>query len=79
MSIDAQACYVVRGVDSLGGQWLTREMIWRSCDSPEHRKYVRLKAMKMAERMNQCGATVAVSYQELDSNLMWKDAEETIL
>ena len=76
--LDVEACYVVRGVDSNGKQWMTREFIWPSCDSPEHRKYVRLQMVKKAERMNKCGATVAVSYQELDPNGLWKDTEETV-
>jgi len=73
---EVKACYVVRGVDSKGGPWMTRELIWPSCDSAGHRRYIRLLCQRKAERMNQAGATVAVSYQELDSNGLWKDATE---
>ena len=75
--LEVQARYVVKGVDSNGKQWITREFIWPSCDSPEHRKYLRLKCKRTAERMNQSGATVTVAYQELDQNRLWKDAKET--
>lgn len=73
---EVQACYVVKGVDSNGNLWLSREFIWPSCDSPEHRKYLKLKCKRKAERMNHAGASVAFAYQELGQNGLWKDSVE---
>lgn len=68
------ACFVIRGVDSNGGPWMTREVIWASCDSPEHRRYVELTANKKAARMNKAGAKVEVQYQELVGDF-WQDVQ----
>jgi hypothetical protein len=74
MSAEVRHCFVVRGTDSGGGLWMTRELIWPSCDSPEHRRYVRHVCEKKAQRMNASGANVVVQYQELVGNL-WEDSD----
>lgn len=74
--LDVTASFVIRGTDSNGGFFLTREFIWPSCDSADHRRYLKLKCDRKAERMNKAGANVAVTYQELECDL-WKDKETT--
>ena len=53
---------------------MTREVIWASCDSPEHRRYVELTANKKAARMNKAGAKVEAQYQELVGDF-WQDVQ----
>ena len=69
------SCYCIRGTDSNGGIWIHRECIWPSCDSAGHRRYVKLKATKTAERMNKAGANVVVVKQELGFDSLWNDVE----
>lgn len=75
MKTEVTACYVVRGTDSNGGPWMTRELIWPSCDSPGHRRYVKRTSEKKAARMNAAGANVSVQFQELTGDL-WKDVSD---
>jgi hypothetical protein len=74
---NCKACFVVRGITSNGGPFLTRELIWPSIDSPEHRRYVKTIMRQKAERMNKAGASVSVRYQELGEDLLWHDADES--
>lgn len=70
---EVSACFVVRGTDSKGGVWMTREFIWPSCDSADHRRYIKLKCERKAARMNAAGADVSVQFQELSDKGVWCD------
>ena len=75
--LEVTACYSIRGTDSNGHDWLHRELIWPSCDSPGQRRYIKLQLTRSAERKNKGGWNVAVVYQELGENGLWKDCVDT--
>lgn len=73
---NVSCCFVVKGSDSNGNPWITREFIWPSCDSPEHRRYIKSLMRQKADRMNKLGANVSVEYQELNNKGLWETTPE---
>lgn len=69
---EINACYVIRGVNNLGEQRLTRRIIWPNSD----RIQLRLTCQQYARNLNDAGATMVVSYQEINENGLWKDVDE---
>lgn len=78
MISSVKACYMIRGTDSNGGVWMTREPIWQSCDSAGHRRYLRVQMLRKAERMNKSGANVTVHYQEIGDDGLWHDVGDPV-
>ena len=72
--LEVTACYAIRGTDANGNDWFHREFIWPSCDSAGHRRYIKLKQTRKAERQNKGGWNVVVVYQELGEDGLWKDS-----
>lgn len=73
---NAQTAFIIRGTDSTDCPYIHRELIWPSCDSPAHRKYIEAELTKRANRLNQRGYKLTVHFQVLDEKGLWTDSEQ---